>query len=69
VVITLPVIAIGATTPGRAQPKTFDGTWKGSFEGEPMMAVVKVFARRSRSSRGILLSTAIVTQNLRHSSK
>lgn len=31
-VITLPVIAIGASTAGRAQPKSFDGAYKGSLE-------------------------------------
>jgi len=33
-VITLPVIAIGASTSGLSQPKSFDGAYKGSLECE-----------------------------------
>ena len=33
-VITLPVIAIGASTAGLSQPKSFDGAYKGSLECE-----------------------------------
>jgi hypothetical protein len=33
-VSTLPVIAIGASTAGRAQPKSFDGAYKGTLECE-----------------------------------
>jgi hypothetical protein len=39
-VITLPVIAIGASTAGRAQSKLFDGAYKGSLECERMTAGV-----------------------------
>src|SRR5262245_26524292 len=47
-VSTLSVVVIGASTVGRAQPKSFDGAYKGSLECE--QGGLKSFAGHSLSS-------------------
>jgi hypothetical protein len=42
VAVTLPIIAIAASA-GRAQPKSFDGAYKGSLECEQLTAGIGVF--------------------------
>jgi hypothetical protein len=54
-VITLPVVAIGASTVGRAQPKSFDGAYKGTLECE--QGGLEVF----RSLLTIIIRNGLVT--------